>query len=142
MRPRRCAAAMEMTITFPDPLRVADGTFLIRPLVQPPGAPVAIHLNSMVIQGTEPILVDTGVALSREEWIEQTFSLVEPGDVKWIFLSHDDGDHTGNLEVALEMCPQATLVTSWFAAERMGGDDGHPAAPPALDQRRRVVRRR
>ena len=32
-------AAMEMTITFPDPLRVAEGTYLIRPLGQAPGAP-------------------------------------------------------------------------------------------------------
>lgn len=108
--------------SFPDPLRVAKGTYLIRPLAQPPGMPVSIHLNSLVIQGAEPIIVDTGVSLLREQWTEQVFSLVDPGDVRWIFLSHDDSDHTGNLELVLEMCPQATLVTSWFATERMGGD--------------------
>jgi flavorubredoxin len=37
-----------------------------------------------------------------------------------VFLSHDDEDHTGNLEEVLEMCPNATLVTSWAAVERMG----------------------
>ena len=42
--------------------------------------------------------------------------------MRWIFLSHDDTDHTGNLELCLEMCPNATLVTSWFATERMSGD--------------------
>ena len=36
---------MEMSITFPDPLRIAEGTYLIRPLGQAPGAPVAMHVN-------------------------------------------------------------------------------------------------
>jgi flavorubredoxin len=113
---------MEMTITFPDPLRIAQGTYLIRPLAQAPGAPVAMHLNSMVIQGAEPVIVDCGSARLREPWAEQVFSLVEPQDVRWIFLSHDDTDHTGNLELCLEMCPKATLVTSWYATERMSAE--------------------
>jgi|HigsolmetaAR202D_1030399.scaffolds.fasta_scaffold42958_1 flavorubredoxin len=113
---------MEMTITFPEPLRIAAGTYLIRPLGQAPGAPVAMHVNSMVIQGAEPTIVDCGAALLREQWREQVFSLVDPVDVRWIFLSHDDTDHTGNLELTLELCPNATLVTSWFATERMGAE--------------------
>ena len=107
---------MELSITFPDPLRIAEGTYLIRPLAQPPGAPVAIHVNSMVIQGAEPVIVDTCAALVRAQWAEQVFSLVEPEDVRWIFLSHDDTDHTGNLEMTMAMCPNATLVTSWLRA--------------------------
>jgi len=103
-----------MSITFPDPLRIADGTYLIRPLGQAPGAPVAMHVNSLVIQGAEPVIVDTNARLLREPWAEQVFSLVEPQDVKWIFLSHDDTDHAGNLDFVLERCPNATLVTSWF----------------------------
>ena len=126
-------AAMELSITFPDPLRIAEGTYLIRPLAQPPGAPVAIHVNSMVIQGAEPVIVDTCASLVREQWAEQVFGLVEPEDVRWIFLSHDDTDHTGNLELTLEMCPNATLVTSWFASERMMGE-----MPLPLDRQRWV----
>jgi flavorubredoxin len=117
---------MEMTITFPDPLRIADGTYLIRPLGQAPGAPVAMHVSSMVILGAEPMLVDCGPALLREQWSEQVFGLVDPADVRWIFLSHDDSDHTGNLELCLEMCPDATLVTSWYATERMAGEMALP----------------
>jgi flavorubredoxin len=109
-------------VTFPDPLRIGDDTFLIRPFAQPPGAPLAIHINSMVILGAEPVIVDTGAALMREEWMEQTFGLVDPADVRWVFLSHDDSDHTGNLGPVLDLCPDATLVTSWFANERMSGD--------------------
>ncbi len=42
-----------------------------------------------------------------------------PEDVRWIFLSHDDGDHTGALRDVLDLCPQATLVTNFFATERL-----------------------
>jgi len=115
-----------MSITFPDPQRIAAGTYLIRPLVQAPGAPVAMHVNSMVIQGREPTIVDCGAAVLREPWVEQVFGLVEPDDVRWIFLSHDDSDHTGNLELVLDMCPNATLVTSWFATERMSAEMALP----------------
>jgi flavorubredoxin len=46
------------------------------------------------------------------------FSLVDPADVKWIYLSHDDVDHTGNLSEVLSACPNATLVASWAIVER------------------------
>ncbi|MCB1006085.1 MAG: hypothetical protein KDB35_18030, partial [Acidimicrobiales bacterium] len=40
-------------------------------------------------------------------------------DVRWIFLSHDDRDHSGNLVPLLEACPNATLLTTWFQVGRM-----------------------
>ena len=51
----------------------------------------------MVIAGTEPAIIDTGSLNNRRHWMEDTFGLVDPVDVKWVFLSHDDSDHTGNL---------------------------------------------
>ena len=45
--------------------------------------------------------MDTGVASNRERYLEDVFSLVEPEDVRWVFLSHDDVDHTGNVNAML-----------------------------------------
>jgi flavorubredoxin len=73
----------------------------------------------MVITAAEPVIVDTGNELSRAEWLEAAFSIVEPDDVKWVFLSHDDHDHSGNLSAVLEMCRNATLVTTHFTVERV-----------------------
>lgn len=117
-------AAIDLSefVTFPDPLRVAHDTYLIRPFAQPPGAPFAMHVNSLVILGSEPVIVDTCTALVRDEWTEQVFGLVDPHDVRWVFVSHDDSDHAGNLAPVLDACPNATLVTSWLANERMSGD--------------------
>ena len=69
--------------------------------VQPAlGQPLFIYLNSMVILGKETMIVDTdtGTVANRDQWLKDVFSLVEPNDVRWIFLSHDDIDHSGKLE--------------------------------------------
>lgn len=87
--------------------------------VQPAlGQPLFVYLNSMVIRGEEPMLVDTGTIANRDQWLEDVFSLVAPEDVRWIFLSHDDVDHTGNLDEALSACPNAQLVCNWAMVER------------------------
>jgi flavorubredoxin len=96
----------------------AEGTYVIPQLMEAP--PVGcFYLNSLVIQGREPVIVDTGTLINRDLWLEQVFALVDPADVRWIFLSHDDPDHTGNLEPVLEMCRNAVVVTTWFGMGRM-----------------------
>lgn len=100
------------------PTRVADDTWVIHSVQEALGQPLFVYLNSMVIRGREPMIVDTGTIANREQWLEDVFSLVEPEDVRWIFLSHDDVDHTGNLEQAMEACPNAQLVCNWAMIER------------------------
>ncbi|MDP8992823.1 MAG: MBL fold metallo-hydrolase [Actinomycetota bacterium] len=100
------------------PYRVAPDTWVIPETV--PAAPgTVVPVNSMVITGAEPVIVDTGNELSRRQWLDAAFSLVDPADVRWVFLSHDDHDHVGNLQPVLEACPHATLVTNWFTVERL-----------------------
>lgn len=113
---------MDAPIRFLDTDKIAPDTYVIRQLMGEGVAPVAVHLNSMVITGREPVIVDTGASLTRDGWIERAFELVEPADVRWVYLSHDDADHIGALLQVLEMCPKATLVTNWFSVERMSAD--------------------
>ena len=119
-----------------------------RDLGHPPGAagaaaqPLEVFLNSMVIRGAEPVIVDTGTPANRKQWLEDVFSLVEPNDVRWIFLSHDDVDHTGNLDEALSMCPNAKVVCNWAMIERHTNCFEFPLDRCRWIDRRRVVRRR
>jgi flavorubredoxin len=76
-------------------------------------------MNSLLIRGSEPIIVDTGSPADRTQWLANVSSLVDLDEVRWIFLSHDDRDHSGNLLAALEACPNATLLTTWFMVGRM-----------------------
>ena len=111
-----------MTTTDPslkmEPYQVADETFVIPWHLEAP--PVGLFaVNSMVIRGEQPVLVDTGGPANRDEWLDAVWSLVDPQDVRWIFLSHDDRDHAGNLLQVLAACPNATLLTTWFSVGRM-----------------------
>ncbi|MGH3794559.1 MAG: MBL fold metallo-hydrolase [Pseudonocardiaceae bacterium] len=100
------------------PTEVAPGTYVIHEVQHALGAPFSVYLNSMVIKAREPVLVDTGSARNRTAWLEDTFALVDPHDVGWIFISHEDPDHVGNLAEAMQLCPNATLVCSWAIVER------------------------
>lgn len=108
-----------------DPVPVAPETWLI-PNLAAAGPGHYLPVNSMLVRGSEPIIVDTGAPVHRRRWLEQVFSLVDPEDVRWIFLSHDDGDHIGGLADALAMCPSATLVTNFFATERLSVERSLP----------------
>ena len=109
------------------PVEIAPDTFVIQATQGEGVAPVAVHLNAMVIRGSEPIIVDTGVPALGDRYLADMWSLVDPDEVRWVFLSHDDIDHYGNLEAVMAACPQATLVTSWFMWERLGN---LPTIPP------------
>jgi hypothetical protein len=104
--------------TYVPPTKVADETWVIHQVQPAVGEPLFVYLNSMVIRGAEPMLVDTGTPANREQWLKDAFSIVEPGDVRWVFLSHDDVDHTGNLDQVMDACPNATLVCNWAMVER------------------------
>ena len=104
--------------THVPPTPIAADTWLIHSVQPALGQPLFVYLNSMVILGAEPMIVDTGTIANRDQWLKDVFSLVEPDDVRWIFLSHDDVDHTGNLDEALSACPNAQLVCNWAMVER------------------------
>jgi flavorubredoxin len=104
--------------TYVPPVQVAKDTFVIHQVQPALGQPLFVYINSMVILGKEPVIVDTGTPANREQWLKDAFSLVDPKDVRWIFLSHDDVDHTGNLDEALTACPNAKLVCNWAMVER------------------------
>ena len=104
--------------TCAPPTEIAPETFVLHSIQPALGQPLFVYLNSMVIRGSEPMIVDTGTIANRKQWLEDVFALVEPEDVKWIFLSHDDVDHTGNLDETASACPNAKIVCSWAMVER------------------------
>ena len=63
-----------------DPVLVAPETWLI-PNLAAVGPGQYLPVNSMLIRGSEPIIVDTGAPLHRRRWLDQVFALVDPEDV-------------------------------------------------------------
>ncbi len=105
------------TIPSVEPYRIAPDTYLIPNLV--PAEPgTFVMANSLVILAEEPVVVDTGAPMHREQWLANVGSVVDLDDVRWVFLSHDDGDHIGNMHPLLDAAPDATVVTNFFSNER------------------------
>ena len=102
-----------------EPVQIAPETWVIQATHGEGTAPLAVHLNAMVIRGDQPVVVDTGAPVNSDQYLTDLFSLVEPTDVRWVFISHDDADHHGNLHAVMDACPNATLVANWFLCERL-----------------------
>jgi flavorubredoxin len=94
---------------------------------------VRVAVNAMVIAGEQPVLVDTGAPATRDEYWAQVEAVVDPVGVRWIFVSHEDVDHHGNLDEALARCPDAVVVASWLLAQRVA-----PGGPLPLERCRWV----
>ena len=108
-----------------DAYRIAPDTWVIPHLV-PSGPETLASINSLVIAGREPVIVDTGAAVNRGRWLSQVFSIVDPEDVRWVFLSHADRDHIGNLDAVLAACPNAVVVTTYWGVIYMLADGMPP----------------
>jgi hypothetical protein len=78
-----------------------------------------LPINAFVIKAKEPILIDTGIGIESEEFMTALESIIDPHDLKWVWITHDDADHTGNIQKVLEAAPGARLVTNCLAALRM-----------------------
>ncbi len=64
------------------PMEIAPETWVIQATVGEGVAPQAVHLNAMVIRGAEPVIVDTGCPVFRDQYLEDLFEIVEPDGVR------------------------------------------------------------
>jgi flavorubredoxin len=78
-----------------------------------------LPVNAFVIKATEPVLVDTGMRMDSEEFMKALQSVINPQDLRWVWLTHDDSDHTGSLRKVLEAAPGARLAVNALAVLRM-----------------------
>jgi glyoxylase-like metal-dependent hydrolase (beta-lactamase superfamily II) len=95
----------------------ADTTALISyyPL---PGLGV-LPVNSFVIHAKEPVLIDTTVGAIRSDYLQELTSVIDPEDLRWIWLTHIDADHIGNLRSLLSLAPNAHIVTSYLGMGKL-----------------------
>lgn len=84
-----------------------------------PGTGMVLPINAYVLTAAEPVLIDTGVGLDRGEFLDAVASIVDLDALRWVWLTHDDADHTGNIEQVLAAAPNARLATHAFSAMRM-----------------------
>jgi hypothetical protein len=73
-----------------------------------------LDVNSFVLQASEPVVIDTGLGLPDRDFVADVGSVIDPGDVRWIWLTHPDRDHTGGIFQLLDAAPQARVVTTYL----------------------------
>jgi flavorubredoxin len=78
-----------------------------------------LPINGFVIKSKEPVLVDTGTVVDSEEFMRALESVIDPRDLRWIWLTHDDADHTGSIRKVIEAAPKAKLVANSLAVLRL-----------------------
>jgi flavorubredoxin len=105
---------------------VGPDTYLLRQVQEVHGAHRWVCANSMVITGAQPIIVTTARIAGRSQWLDGVFGIVEPTDLRWVYLSGDDFDHAGNLAELMAACPQAMLVADRAALRRNTGTAAFP----------------
>jgi flavorubredoxin len=76
--------------------------------------------NSHFIDAREPILVDTNGVAFQQPLLEALSNVVDLQDLRWIYVSHTDLDHIGNLEAVMRLAPNAKVVLPQLGAAKMG----------------------
>jgi flavorubredoxin len=79
-----------------------------------------LAINAFVIHAAEPVLVDTGAVRESEDFMAALRTVIDPADLRWIWLTHTDFDHIGALAPLLEENPEIRVITSFLGVGIMG----------------------
>ena len=85
-----------------------------------------IPVNAFVLHAEQPVVVDTGLSLPDRDFVSAIGAVMDPADVRWIWLTHPDRDHTGGLQALLAAAPQARVITTFTGVGIMSLSDPLP----------------
>ena len=86
----------------------------------------SVPINAFVLHGDEPVLVDTGAVVEREQFLETLRTVVDVADLRWIWLTHTDADHIGALQALLAENADLKVVTTFLGVGAMSLADPLP----------------
>jgi len=73
-----------------------------------------LPVSAYLLSAEQPVLVDTGMPDSRADFLDALWNRIDPADLRWIYLTHPDRDHTGSLMEILDAAPAARLITTFL----------------------------
>jgi flavorubredoxin len=104
--------------TMYEPYQVASDIEVVPSYFPIPGFGI-LPVNAFVLKSAEPVLVDAGLVPLSDEFMEKLSSVIDPVDLRWLWLTHADQDHVGSLHRILEMAPKLRVITTFIAVGRM-----------------------
>jgi flavorubredoxin len=60
--------------------------------------------------------------VSSPALLDALWSTIDPNDLRWIYLTHPDRDHTGSLQAVLDTAPNARVITTFMGMGILGLD--------------------
>ncbi len=101
-----------------EPYRVAPDVDVVPAYFPVPGLGI-LPINAFVLHSAEPVLIDTGFGLLSDEFMDGLGSVIDPAELKWLWLTHADPDHIGSLGRLLEVAPGLRVITTYLAVGKM-----------------------
>jgi hypothetical protein len=87
-----------------------------------------LPVNAFLLHAAQPVIVDTGLGLPDRDFVTTVSAVIDPADIRWIWLTHPDRDHTGGLFALLDAAPQARLITTFLGVGIMSTERPLPLA--------------
>lgn len=78
-----------------------------------------LPVNAFVIKAAEPVLVDAGLWTLSDGFMDMLSSVIDPADLRWLWLTHNDQDHIGSLYRILDAAPRIRVVTTFLGMGKM-----------------------
>ena len=80
-----------------------------------------LAINAFVMHGDEPHAGRHRRQSSEaDEFMAALRTVIDPAELRWIWLSHTDFDHIGSLHRLLDENPRLRVITTFFAVGIMG----------------------
>ena len=73
-----------------------------------------VPINAFVLKAKEPVLIDTGAPIESAAFLEALRSVIDPLDLRWLWLTHPHADHLGSLNALMQEVPHLRLVTTFM----------------------------
>ena len=91
----------------------------VLPSFVPLGPMGMVPINAFLVTGEVPYLVDTGMVLDRDSFVQAVSSLVDVEELRFIYLTHSDPDHIGALHTLLAKAPRLKVITTFIASAKL-----------------------
>lgn len=79
-----------------------------------------LPVNAFLIRSAQPVLIDTALAALGDQFLGNLRNAIDPERLRWIWITHADPDHIGNLQAVLAAAPNARVVTTYVGMAKMG----------------------
>jgi len=95
------------------PRRVTEDIHVLPSYFPMPGFGL-VPVNAFVLKAMQPVLIDTGLHQDGADFMNGLRSVIDPSDLRWLWLTHPDQDHVGSLRTLMQEVPHLRLVTTFL----------------------------